>query len=82
MVHLQNTLPLSSSSHYATSFAFNHNGQLAVCGFSDGSVEVFDLRRASSIESWMAHNGPVLTMRLTPDYTACFTAGTDNKVRD
>lgn len=64
----------------ANCFAFNHNGQFVAVGCSDGSVQIFDIRRGSLIDSWPAHSGAAFSVQLTPDDTACYTAGSDNKV--
>lgn len=78
---LQRSLNLNGSQNLiANCFAFNHNGQLVAVGCSDGSVQVFDIRRGSFIDSWPAHSGPALALQLTPDDTACYTAGADNKL--
>lgn len=78
---LQRSLNLNGNQNLlANCFAFNHNGQLAAVGCSDGSVQVFDMRRGSYIDSWPAHSGPALALQLTPDDTACYTAGFDNKI--
>ncbi|KAK3932037.1 WD repeat-containing protein 91 [Frankliniella fusca] len=78
---LQRSLNLVGSLNItANCFAFNHNGQLVAVGCSDGSVQVFDIRRGSFIDSWPAHSGPALALQLTPDDTACYTAGSDDKL--
>lgn len=78
---LQRTFNLNGSqSVTANCFAFNHNGQFVAVGCSDGSVQIFDIRRGSLIDSWPAHTGAALAIQLTPDDTACYTAGFDNKL--
>ncbi|KAJ1525458.1 hypothetical protein ONE63_010268 [Megalurothrips usitatus] len=77
----QRSISLNGSQNVlANCFAFNHNGQLVAVGCSDGSVQVFDIRRGSFIDSWPAHSGSALALQLTPDDTACYTAGSDNKL--
>ncbi|XP_063239481.1 WD repeat-containing protein 91 [Bacillus rossius redtenbacheri] len=77
---LERSLFLDTDAVVANCCTFNHNGQLLVAGCSDGSVRIFDLRRSDCIDSWGAHAGPVESIRLTDDYTCCYTMGRDAKL--
>nr|CAD7444336.1 unnamed protein product [Timema bartmani] len=60
-----------------------HSTTTANCwshGCSDGSVRIFDLRRSDCIDSWSAHQGNVLSIKLTDDFTSCYTLGQDTKM--
>jgi WD40 repeat protein len=59
---------------------YNHNGQLLVAGATDGVVRVFDIRKGECVDSWLAHEGSVLSLQLSADFTSCFTLGQDGKV--
>lgn len=58
----------------------NHNGSLVVCGCSDGSVRIVDLRCSDVIARWPAHKGQVFTVRLSHHQEKLYTVGSDNKV--
>ena len=58
----------------------NHNGSLMVCGCNDGYVRIVDLRCPDIITSWPAHQGEVLTVKLSPQEDMIYTIGTDNRV--
>nr|CAD7434509.1 unnamed protein product [Timema monikensis] len=77
---LERSLFLNTGAVMANCCAFNHNGQLLVAGCSDGSVRIFDLRRSDCIDSWSAHQGNVLSIKLTDDFTSCYTLGQDTKM--
>nr|CAD7403289.1 unnamed protein product [Timema poppensis] len=77
---LERSLFLNTGAVMANCCAFNHNGQLLVAGCSDGSVRIFDLRRSDCIDSWSAHQGNVLSVKLTDDFTSCYTLGQDTKM--
>nr|CAD7405096.1 unnamed protein product [Timema cristinae] len=77
---LERSLFLNTGAAMANCCAFNHNGQLLVAGCSDGSVRIFDLRRSDCIDSWSAHQGNVLSIKLTDDFTSCYTLGQDTKM--
>ncbi|XP_054258850.1 WD repeat-containing protein 91 [Macrosteles quadrilineatus] len=65
---------------YAACCAYNHNGQLLVCGCSDGTVRTLDLRHGDVVDSWSGHQGAVTQLQLTPDQNHCYSLGTDNKL--
>ncbi|XP_059482085.1 WD repeat-containing protein 91 [Neocloeon triangulifer] len=58
---------------------YNHNGQLLVAGATDGVVRIFDIRKGECVDSWLAHDGSVLSLQLSYDFTSCFTLGQDGK---
>ncbi|CAB3359932.1 Hypothetical predicted protein [Cloeon dipterum] len=58
---------------------YNHNGQLLVAGATDGVVRIFDIRKGECFDSWLAHEGSVLSLQLSADFTSCFTLGQDGK---
>jgi WD40 repeat protein len=70
----------SSKSVLVGCCTYNHNGQLLVAGATDGVVRIFDIRKGECVDSWLAHDGSVLSLQLSVDFTSCFTLGQDGKV--
>ncbi|GFY72982.1 WD repeat-containing protein 91 [Trichonephila inaurata madagascariensis] len=59
--------------------SFNHNGQLLLIGFSDGTSSILDLRTFEIFASWPSHTGGVLSTEFSSDETSCYTMGSDKK---
>ncbi|XP_061421287.1 WD repeat-containing protein 91 [Lethenteron reissneri] len=62
-----------------TCVSFNHNGNLLVCGATDGLIRLYDVQRYDCLMSWRAHQGEVCSVEFSGDETGVFSMGADGK---
>lgn len=63
-----------------TSVAFSADGDLLACGYSNGTVQIFDTEKDTIIQENKSENGQITALAFSPDRSILAAASTDNTI--